>query len=246
MHLDRARWSASAVTAAAMIATPLVRRGCRAGLSNAVIGGLSLTTLSTAMSRWGGARAVIALATTAGATTVVEKVGTTTGVPFGRYGYTSALRPQVAGVPVAVPLAWFAMALPARETAHAVLGHRSTRAGRVLLGAACLTAWDLFLDPQMTAEGYWAWSSPGRYRGIPAVNFLGWFVTGLGVMAMLEAALPPGPAPDAGAVLIYAWMAVMQTLGFALFFRDPVVALAGGAAMVPLALAAARQVVARG
>ena len=33
-----------------------------------------------------------------------------------------SLRPTVAGVPVVVPLAWWAMALPAREVAHAALG----------------------------------------------------------------------------------------------------------------------------
>ena len=38
----------------------------------------------------------------------------------------------------------------------------------------------------------------------------------------------------------------MQTLGFAVFFRDPVVALVGGAAMLPVALAAARRAAARG
>jgi len=37
---------------------------------------------------------------------------------------------------------------------------------------------------------------------------------------------------------VYAWVAAMSTLGFAVFFRDPLVAVAGGAAMVPLALAA--------
>ena len=81
------------------------------------------------------------------------------GFPFGRYGYTGALRPQVAGVPAIVPLAWFAMALPAREAAHAALGPRSNPATRIVLGAAALTAWDLFLDPQMVGEGYWGWAA---------------------------------------------------------------------------------------
>ena len=39
------------------------------------------------------------------ATGVVERVGTQTGLPFGRYAYTGALQPQVAHVPVIVPLA---------------------------------------------------------------------------------------------------------------------------------------------
>ncbi len=76
-----------------------------------------------------------------------------TGLPFGRYAYTDALRPQVAHVPAIVPLAWFGMGLPAREAAHAALGNRSTPATRIVLGSAAMTAWDLFLDPQMVGEG---------------------------------------------------------------------------------------------
>ena len=116
----------------------------------------------------------------------------------------------------------------------------------MVLGAACLTAWDLFLDPQMTADGYWRWARPGRYRGIPVTNYVGWFATGLGVMVLLEVVLPPQAEPDGMAVGTYAWMAVMQALGFAVFFRDPAVALVGGAAMLPVALVAARRVAARG
>ena len=134
-----------------------------------------------------------------------------TGFPFGRYAYTRALQPQVAHVPAIVPLAWFALGLPAREAAHAALGARSTPATRIALGSAALTAWDLFLDPQMVGEGYWEWAERGVYRGIPLSNYLGWFVTGLGVMALLEAALPPADdAGDADGALVgeYAYMGV--------------------------------------
>ena len=79
------------------------------------------------------------------------------------------------------------------------------------------------------------------YRGIPLSNYLGWFVTGLGVMALLEAALPPSDDPgDADGALVgeYAFMGVMETVGFARYFRDPVVAVVGGLGMVPIATAA--------
>ena len=83
-----------------------------------------------------------------------------------------ALRPTAAGVPALVPAAWFAMALPAREVGpRGARRRRSSPGRRVLLGAAALTAWDLFLDPQMVAEGYWRWHRPGRYRGIPLTNY---------------------------------------------------------------------------
>ena len=58
------------------------------------------------------------------------------------------------------------------------------RAPRVALAAGALTAWDVFLDPRMAREGYWSWPGGGRYEGIPASNFLGWFLTGAGVFAV--------------------------------------------------------------
>ncbi len=234
---------ASAATIAGMIATPLLPQGGRARrvLSSVVVVGSFTTTTANAVRRWGGRRAGAAAAVTAIGTTLIERVGTETAIPFGRYGYTGALKPQVAHVPAIVPLAWFALGLPARETAHAALGARSTPATRMVLGSAALTAWDLFLDPQMVGEGYWTWAKRGVYRGIPLTNFLGWFVTGLAVMALLEAALPPADeSRDADGALVgeYAYMGVMETIGFARYFRDPVVAIVGGLGMLPIAAAA--------
>ncbi len=234
---------AGGVTVAAMIATPLLPQGGRARriLSTVVVVGSFTTTTANAVRRWGTTRAAGAAAVTAGATTVVERIGTRTGLPFGRYVYTGALQPQVAGVPAIVPLAWFAMGLPAREAAHAALGPRSNPATRIALGSAALTAWDLFLDPQMVGEGYWVWARRGVYRGIPLGNFVGWFVTGIGVMAALELLLPPserGADADGALVGEYTFMGVMETIGFARFFRDPTVAIVGGLGMVPVALAA--------
>jgi putative membrane protein len=237
---------AGAITVAGMIATPLLPQGGRARrvLSTVVVVGSFVTTTANAARRWGGPRTTAAAGVTAVATTAVEHVGTRTGLPFGRYAYTAALQPQVADVPAIVPLAWFAMGLPAREAAHAALGEHSTPARRIALGSAALTAWDLFLDPQMVGEGYWVWARRGLYRGIPLGNFLGWFLTGLGVMAALEALLPPDRYHDGSAdadgplVAEYTFMGVMETVGFARYFRDPVVAIVGGLGMLPVAAAA--------
>jgi uncharacterized membrane protein len=245
---------AGATTVAAMIATPLLpqRGAARKVLSSIVVTGLFATTTANAVRTWGVARAGTAAGAIAVLTGVVERVGTQTGLPFGRYSYTNALRPQIAHVPAIVPLAWFAMSLPSREAAHAALGEQSTVGTRLALGSAAMTAWDLFLDPQMVGESYWAWARRGVYRGIPLSNFLGWFVTGLGVMALLEVLLPtagreddvvPGASPsnrssDPHLVGTYTYMSVMETLGFAKYFKDPVVAAVGGAAMLPIAATA--------
>jgi uncharacterized membrane protein len=235
---------AAAVGTAAMIATPLAPTGGvrRRVLSTVVVTALATTTASRAGARWGVARATGTLVGIATATAAVERLGTRTGLPFGRYGYTGVLRPTVGGVPAVVPLAWFAMAVPAREAAAAALGARDRRGPRVVLGALALTAWDLFLDPQMVQEGYWRWMRRGTYRGIPLSNFAGWFVTGLGVMTLLELLLPPDRPPDAALVGEYAFMGAMETVGFAAFFRDRLVALAGGASMLPIAVLAVRRV----
>jgi uncharacterized membrane protein len=235
--------TAGGLTAAAMIAFPLARRGsvARRVISDVVVTGLAAATTAAATARWGPARTVLAAVVTASGTGLVERVGTATGVPFGRYHYSGRLRPVLGGVPAVVPAAWWAMALPARETAHAALGRRSSAATRIVLGAAALTAWDLFLDPQMTAEGFWRWSAGGRYRGIPLSNYAGWFLTALAVMGGLELALPVA-APDPALVSEYAVMGVMETVGFGAFFGDRLVALIGGTGMLPLAATAVSRV----
>lgn len=222
---------------AAMVATPLLppAGSGRRILSSVVIGGLFTTSATRSARRWGGVRAGLAAGAVTALTAAAERVGTATGFPFGRYRYTDALQPQLFHVPVIVPLAWFAMAPPAREVARAAVGPRAGRATRLLAGSAALTAWDLFLDPQMTAEGYWAWQRVGRYRGIPLTNFVGWFATGVAVMAVLDALLPPTADPDPALVGQYTYMGVMETVGFARYFRDPLVALVGAAGMLPFA-----------
>lgn len=244
MRSERAQLTASVVTLAGMLAMPFARRGGVVGrvLSSIVVSGLFSATTAASSRRWSMPRAVGTAGATAVLTTAVEHVGTTTGWPFGRYHYTAALQPKIVGVPVLVPMAWLAMAVPAREAAHAALGDHSTRTTRIVAGAATLTAWDLFLDPQMVGEGYWRWARSGAYRGIPLSNYLGWFATSLAVMAVLEIALPPGdPVPEL--VVEYAVMAAMETAGFASFLGDRVVAVVGGIGMLPVAaLATARLV----
>jgi uncharacterized membrane protein len=228
---------AFAIHAAALIATPLRKRGERAALASTVVVSLATSTGALATRRWGAVRTTLA-ATTVGATTwLVERLGTKTGRPFGEYDYTGVLRPEIDGVPAIVPLAWFAMALPARETAVAL-----NRRWRIPVGAALLTGWDLFLDPQMVGEGYWKWKRGGRYRNIPLTNYLGWFATSLVIMLLLEVFLPPNADADRALVGEYAWMSTMETIGFAAFFDDRLVAAVGGLATVPAAAVAVTRI----
>ncbi|WP_217915470.1 carotenoid biosynthesis protein [Miltoncostaea marina] len=165
-----------------------------------------------------------------------ELAGVRTGFPFGRYRYSERLGPRVGGVPLLASAAWALMARPA----WAVAG-RITRApaGRVPLAAAALTAWDVFLDPRMAREGYWTWERRGRYEGIPATNFAGWWGTGLALFAAWAAAERRGPPDrDGAAVAAYLWTWAGETFANAVLWRRPVSALAGSAAMGAVALPA--------
>ncbi len=220
---------AAVVMALLQIAVPLTDD--RAVLTTAVVVAFAATTTLLVAGTWGGGRAVLAAAVVVGGTLVLEAVATRTGWPFGEYDYSDDLRPAVAGVPVAVALAWWAMAVPAREVAA-----RLVPAGwqRVALGAAALTAWDVFLDPQMVDEGYWTWAGGGPWRDVPISNYVGWFLASAVVMVVLDRLLPR--RGDQTALLaLYSWWAVLSTLGFLVFFGDPLVGVVGGLCMLPLA-----------
>ena len=110
---------------------------------------------------------------------LVEFVGQASGIPFGSYHYTPLLQPQLAGVPVLIPLAWLMMMPPAWAVALVIVGAQPGWRARVLraaVAALAFTAWDLFLDPQMVAWNVWVWAAPGAYFGIPLVNFAGWLL----------------------------------------------------------------------
>jgi Carotenoid biosynthesis protein len=53
--------------------------------------------------------------------------------------------------------------------------------------AAWMTAIDLLIDRlAAVALGYWRGAAPGAYYGIPARNFLGWFIVSLLIFAMVR------------------------------------------------------------
>jgi uncharacterized membrane protein len=135
---------------------------------------------------------------------------------------------------VIIPLAWTMMAYPAL-----VIARRLTRRAVPLVGAVALAAWDLFLDPQMVAEGHWSWAGetaelPG-VPGIPLTNYLGWLGVALVMMTVLHLALPRAlprrPADDRLPVLLYLWTYASQVLANAVFFDRPAVAVYGALGM---------------
>ncbi len=200
---------------------------------------LVLLMLGTSAAEAAEARSARPVAAAGALGFAAELAGVATGKPFGHYHYSGKLGPRVGGVPVLAAAAWAMLARPSWVAAGWLTPRRVPR---IALASAALTAWDVFLDPRMAREGYWTWPGGGRYEGVPASNFLGWWVTGLGVFgvwSLLDAEAPD--ARDDGALALYAWTWAGETFANAALWRRPRVAAAGAAAMGAIAVPALRR-----
>jgi uncharacterized membrane protein len=241
-------WPPLGVLVLLQVAYPLVSGSSRDALVIAtVLLGFGASVAHAAVTR--GSRVGTALVVvTAGGGLAIEVLGVATGFPFGTYDYADALGPHLGGVPWIIPMAWAWMAWPAWLAA----GELTTRRGaRVWLAGLALAAWDLFLDPQMVAEGYWRWHQstaatlPGVVPAVPIQNHVAWFAVAVLMMAVLAAAAGPagrrghGPA-DAPMLALYLWTYASSVLGHAVFLGLPASAVWGGLGMgmvaIPLAV----------
>ena len=238
-----ARWLPLGVLVLAQVGYPLTGGRVRSGLVVAtVLLGFAVSVGHAAGTR-GRRAAVVLLAATAAGGLAVEALGVHTGFPFGGYRYSAALGPRLLGVPAVVPLAWTWMAWPAWLAATALTRRRALRVGLAGLG---LAAWDLFLDPQMVAAGYWRWRGSGAaLAGVPWTNFAAWL--GVALLMMAALAVAGGPAvhradrsADAPMHALYLWTYLSSILAHAVFLRLPASAAAGALGMglvaVPLAV----------
>jgi len=94
----------------------------------------------------------------------------------------------------------------------------------------------VFLDPRMAHEGYWEWPGGGRYEGVPASNFTGWFITGLLVFSAYAVLAADEGGDEALALYVWTWLG--EVFANAALWDRPRVALAGGVAMGAFALPA--------
>jgi uncharacterized membrane protein len=241
----RLPWALLAALVLTQICYPLTAGSARAALTVlTVLAGYLLSVSHALLSRgWRSAAALVATATLGGF--AVEAVGVATGFPFGTYDYSGQLGPKLLGVPLIIPLAWTWMAWPGWLAA---LRLAAGTPARVALAAAGLAAWDLFLDPQMVAEGYWKWESPTPalpgVPGVPVGNYLGWLGFALLLMAVLAAAAGPrgavAGAGDSPMLALWLWTYASSVLAHAVFLRLPGSAAWGGvlmgAVVIPLAV----------
>ncbi len=221
------------------VAYPLLRGEALRRTTIGSVATFAAASVADAARRGGLRAAATTLAVAGGLGLAAEAVGTRTGLPFGRYRYAGTLGPQVLGVPVVVPLAWTMLAHPAvrlgRHLARDLPGARREVA-TVSAAAWTLASWDLFLDPQMTAAGHWAFGTPRPHLpgvpGIPLSNYAGWLLTSAVMCAALHRVLPAERAtPQTVPAALLGWTWLGSTLANAVFFRRPAVAAYGGLAM---------------
>lgn len=152
-----------------------------------LLGALAGLWLTVNFGRWGARAALWVLFLS----WLIEHVGATTGFPFGAYSYTDVLQPQIFGVvPLAIPFAWLLIVTAAMGTAELLL-ERDGRAanadlrvspGKVFTAAAFALLLDVTIEPfAVHVNNYWVWSDSAgaAYYGIPASNFVAWWVTSL-------------------------------------------------------------------
>ncbi|MEP6690338.1 MAG: carotenoid biosynthesis protein [Gemmatimonadaceae bacterium] len=143
----------------------------------------ALAALAHAYGHTRGRRALSLFALGAGLSLASELLGTSSGIPFGAYSYTTLLGWRVAGlVPFPIPLSWFFMIYCAVSlVARTAPGDDDWRTQLLWASAAglVLTAWDVSMDPAMSfATAHWVWHVRGAYYGMPWVNWFGWWLTG--------------------------------------------------------------------
>ena len=244
-------WTSLVIWALTMLSLPLLGWILGEGylLRGMLVGVLmqSAAVLVILYNAWGLARTVKTFAIVTILSYLAELLGSSTGFPFGKYRYTDILQPQIAGVPLLIPLAWMMMLPPAWAIAQIILSkaqnlkheiHKGARRKTLkkpswdfvpfvfkfaFLSSLAFTAWDLFLDPQMVGFGFWVWEAPGQYFGIPLSNYLGWIV----VSALITLVANPKDLPVGPLALVYALTWLLQTLGQGIFWSQPGPAVAG-------------------
>lgn len=183
----------------AWLATESSQRALRigwkfSGPSYVVLGALAALTHAAVRLGWRDAAKLLI----AGAliSLAAELTGTSTGLPFGPYSYTSLLGWRVAGlVPFPIPLSWFFMVYCSLAILGRLLVARDDLRTRVTwgaLGGLTLTAWDVSMDPAMSfATAHWVWHTSGFFYGMPLLNWFGWWLTGsIVAFAMVSIARP--------------------------------------------------------
>lgn len=235
-----------AVTIGLQICWPLTSGQTLANLTVLTVVVFAATSVGHAWIHRGGRWALQYALTTMVFAFLLEWLGVSTGFPFTSYSYTDELGLRVLDVPLLIPVAWTMAAYPALLLARTLAARsRWNPVTASAIGAVAMTAWDVFLDPQMVAAGYWTWvqpfwSLPG-VPGIPGLNFAGWLLGSFVLMLLLsylrdDRADDGLPTAQGVPAVLWAWMWIGGIVANAFFFGRPSVALVGGLAMATVSI----------
>ena len=228
-------WLLALATIGAQIAYPLVDGEWLRRVTIASVVLFFLASVTHAWAHRGPRWALTFVVVTTGLAFVAEAVGVRTGVPFGDYSYSSSLGPQLLDVPVVVPLAWTMMAYPVFLAAR-----RLTRRWTAVVGSIGLAGWDVFLDPQMVADGRWHWSHPTPslpgIHTVPLTNLAGWLGVAFVMMLVLCATVPRDRGSETMPAVLLFWTFIGSVVGNVFWFGSNAVAVAGGIAMAIVVL----------
>lgn len=106
-------------------------------------------------------------------TLFIEVIGVNTGFPFGSYQYTDTLGFLVWGVPVTIAFAWVGVIVNSM-----LLSTQVSKWKRAIETGLWVVVLDLILDPVALERSFWIWDGHGGFYGIPATNFISWFLIG--------------------------------------------------------------------
>jgi len=122
----------------------------------------------------------------------IMSVAALSGVPFGPYRYLEGVGDRIFEVlPWPLPLIWIVVIVNGRGVARLIMRpwRKTNYYGLWVIGLTCALAvvLDLGLEPfAVFVKGYWIWQVPksvADWYTAPWVNFLGWFVAALSILA---------------------------------------------------------------
>jgi len=124
---------------------------------------------------------------------LVVGIASVTAVPFGPFVYSDRMGPRLFdAVPWAVPTLWIVIVVTGRGVARLIMRpwRKTNFYGFWVMGLTGVLAvvFDLGFEPfAVSVKHYWMWRptlSSWIWHQVPWVNFLGWFVTTLAILAL--------------------------------------------------------------
>jgi uncharacterized membrane protein len=169
---------------------------------------------------------------------VVQAIIIRSGLPYGDLQYSSALQPQLLGIPFVIPITWLMMLPPAWVVARLITRKLSgciMRPSFILTSAIAFMGWMISFDPLLARLGILVWTPVGNFYGIPWVNYVFWYF----IAALLTFAISPLRLPGSSLLLLYTLVWLVELVILLIFGGLLVPALVGFVMMGGMLLLAA-------